>query len=926
MKKRLTFSRCRFNMVTALLLILSLHTAALNKPAGNKFYSRIVISSDNVAVKNAVLDLQRYIAQVNGTVPNAIPLDSRSAASPAIIVGTYLQLKQFFPTEVLPADIGDEGYVIKQINKRGVTAILLYANKPAGLVNGVYGFLRELGFEFNLGSEVVPKYLPDNLPNNPVIKKPVFSVRGVLPWYNFFNSPTSWDEADHRAFVDQLIRSGANFITFHSYENEPFSAVKENGKMVLGGHLRNTGQSTWGTNPMATADFMYGTDKLFDAKYFGAATTLQGYDESAEIEKEKALLKDALLYAKSRGLKTSIGFAPLGDPTLKKDRDLFIKQFTHNLEYYNFVDYIFIWQTETRGAQGYPLKYDTHILPDKRDPDSKMANYGEYRKDVFKRIVDKETGIKPFFKPDSAGKLARASEGARLELYSKIALKILARYKNAPKLVVSGWGGENYLLSEEYYDGLDKVLPKDVAFSSLESLTPKPTVDKVYAALPADRQRWPIPWLENDGDQWHPQTYIKTFEPLARDILKSGSQGFLTIHWRTREVEDNFGYLLDFAWNPDLTRESFFAKKAQKYNGVSDELKQIYLELDNLGYRWVGGRGQNECAVFSWGSGSPEKVEKVKNIKARLEAILPKVQQDKDNLVWLDERMEYVLNYQTAEVKAEEAKALLDKAKTAASPEKETLAKKAVAILSGDELARAMHSYAKRITTRGEYGVLATMNTKAAYDWERMYKEACGLAGIKPVPLNRTWDAETKIIVPGLYGSCTAATAFEMKAIVLGGKTALFKYRTLGSKNWKTLKMQQAPNSWVQAVTVPAKDVTEPGLEYSIVITGEDGYKYGPKAITVIPLVVEKDRLTKSPNSDKLISALAVTDKNGMKLISWTELANADFYRVYFGDILQVETPVNFYPDNNTLQQGQHITIMAVKGTEVISTFKKTYK
>ena len=47
---------------------------------------------------------------------------------------------------------------------------------------------------------------------------------------------------------------------------------------------------------------------------------------------------------------------------------------------------------------------------------------------------------------------------------------------------------------------------------------------------------------------------------------------------------------------------------------------------------------------------------------------------------------------------------------------------KALEILEGESLAKALHSYVDRITTRGEYGVLATINTKAVYDWRRMRK------------------------------------------------------------------------------------------------------------------------------------------------------------------------------------------------------------
>ncbi len=893
-------------------------------PANQQVFNHLVVCNQEVIVRNAVTDLQRYLAQVTGIVPSLhSPENWKKDPIPAVIIGDIRSLKKLLSGHSYRPGLGREGYVLQETDREGNKCFLLYAEQPNGLVNGIYGFLGELGFEFNMGSEIVPATIPSALSSPVIERKPVFSVRGVLPWYNFFNSPTAWDVPDHRAFTDQLIRSGANFITFHSYEHEPFAAVEENGKMIFGEGLRNTGVPSWGTNAMATSEYMYGTDKLFDTPYFGAETTLKGYDSSTQIKKEKSILRDALWYAKNRGLTTSMGFAPLGDPTLKADRERFIKEFIYNLEYYPFLDYIFIWQTETKGAQGHPLKYDQHILPDTRDPNSKIVNYGEYRRDVFKRIVDKENGIKPFFKPDEEGKIARATEGARLEMFAKIALRILSRYQNPPKIVIAGWGGENYLLSEEYYDGLDKVLPQDVAFSSLESLTPKTYIDKAYFELPANRQRWPVPWLENDGDQWHPQPFLKTYEPMVKDLHKSGSQGFLSIHWRTRDVEDNFGYLLSYAWDPSITKESFFDKKAKKYVGVAEDLKKIYLELDSLGYRWVNGRGQNECAVFSWGSGSVTNYRKLLELRDRLEAILPLVRQDKDNLIWLRDRMDWVLDYQNAEIQAEEVRDLLKKAdETSDDKEKKLLAKRALGILSGDALAKAMHSYAERITTRGEYGVMATINTKAAFDWRKMFRKSCEILEISLNPGN-LWNPDPRIIVPRMYGSCEPERDFELTALVLGGQPALLKYRNLGDTAWKE-KQFSVKKNWVQSVIISSDEIVQPGFEYLITVGKEMKVVYGPKAVSVIqPSDVPQTLIMKKTIENQGISKISIKSGEKMNVIEWNEVSLADYYEVTINGKTEVETPVPFYPLPGKIKKGTSIIVKAVRNGSVISEINK---
>lgn len=907
----------RYNWLV--LLIINVFISG-NLYAKGDTFSSIYYRQGDISVDYACIDLQRYIGQVTGDIPNKQELSSWQRKKQAGIVVIDLKQASEYVPSIKSDDLGDEGFAIKKVNLKGENSILLIANTSLGKVNAIYRLLKELNFEFALGSESIPASLPsiEEFTDELLVLKPVFAVRGVLPWYNFFNSPTSWDPVDHRTFVDQLIRSGANFITFHSYEHEPFVAVEENNDMIFGEPLHDTGIPTWGTNPMKTSEFLFSTDKFFGSDYFGAKTTQSGFDRATQIKKEKEILRDALLYAKERGLKTSIGFAPLGDPTKKEDRDRFIKEFTTNLEYYKSLDYIFIWQTETKGAQGHPLQYDQHILPDTRDPNSKIINYGEYRRDIFKRIVEKESGIKPFFKNTDEGKIARATEGARLEMYVKIALRILSRYKNAPKIVVSGWGGENYLLSEEYYDGLDKVLPKDVAFSSLESLTPKTYIDKAYFELPADRQRWPIPWLENDGDQWHPQPFLKTYEPMVNDLLKSGSQGFLTIHWRTRDVEDNLGFLLDYSWNPGLTKEEFFAKKARKYGKAAEDIKQIYIDLDDLGYRWLNGHGQNECAIFTWGSGSVEKLEKLKRIKKRLNDILPTVGFER-SLVWLNDRMKWVIDYQYAEMQAETAKALLEEADKADDDKKKELAKQAFGILSGGTLADAMQSYTQRITTRGEYGVLATINAKAAYDWRTMYEKASSILDLD-AQINNEWKASSKVIIPRLYGSAAAQEDLGIEVIAPNGKDVILSYRQLGSNKWKNIEMNTV-RGWVKSAVIPSKDVVGPAIEYQIV---SDGFKNDKYVITINDRPTEPQTIALKNIAKQTISDIQITKEKSMQILQWNDLTDADYYQVYINGKLEVESPVPFYPYEKS-DAIRTVTVKAMKNMDLISEMEKKF-
>jgi len=875
-------------------------------------WEKIVIANPSVSERLAISDFQRYVGQVSSRFPASESLqDYSDNPSSAIIILQENEIREFPELNIDWAKINEQGYCLLQKKVKGKNIIFIASRTSSGTVNGVYGLLKEAGFGFYLGSESVPESLAENVIDNEIYRNPVFKVRGVLPWYNFFNSPTAWEPSDHRVFVDQLIRSGANFITFHSYDHEPFAALEKDGKMVHGAALFNSKTPTWGTNSTAVKDFGFGTDKLYHAEYFGAKSTLRGLSMDDQIRLEQSILKDALDYAKKRGLYTSLGFSISGDPTNQKDRDKFINQFENILKYYESLDYVFLWQRETKGAQGHPLKYNIHILPDPRDPASLIVNYGKYRWDTFSRIVNDAKGESPFWQDNEEGRLARAAEGARLEMFAKLADRILSRYDNAPKIVISGWGGDERLLSAEYYDGLDKILPKDMTFSSLDHIVPRERVDKVYGELPPERNRWPIPWLEYDGDEWQPQPFVHVYEKMMQNIHQGGSQGYLAIHWRTKEVEENYGYMLAYSWNPDINAKKYFTDMAQRLYDVdiAPEMAEIHMTLDKMGYRWVGGRGQVECGGFTWGPGNSVKVERLKEIRKKLVSFAPEAKKGNERLGWLINRIDWVVNYYYAEKAAREAEKFLADAK--AKPDDAIkLALKAKEHLESKHLANAMHSYTRRITTKGEYGVLATANTKAVPAWRDLVKRCNSILGDdNGVKQPEAWTPEPEIVMPQLIGSVEEGEDVVFDALVIGGNQSWLHFRPIDSHNWR--KIELTPKSgWVFEAKIPADMISSPGLVYGISFSPESGetMDFGPKAITVMPKSEMQKKKTILKDMSKPVQSLpcVIKDKGDFIFVEWPELKNADYYELHRNGKKIIETVLPYFPDFEATEESDY--------------------
>ena len=736
--------------------------------------------------RQASLELQRYLYAVLRDLPRVEIVENVPPGASGFVVGTPETLPGIgltYPFGLEPPS-GD-GYLLRSISEGRRSLVVVAAPTAKGVLNGVYGLLEEMGYGFYLGGDTLPSSVPSmgEIAGRglSVSKTPAFSVRGSLPWFNFLNSPTTWELGDYQWFFDQLTHMRCNFAGFHVYDNEPFAAYEFDGQLIGGEPLQNTSDSVWGTHPIPTSEFYAGTGQYFDSDVFGAASSLIE-DRAESVRASKEMLRSALAYAKGRGLNVCLGFELTGDPLDPATQTRFEARLKALLADYPMLDYVWLWESEAMGV-------DPGGEPALRTPLNTIAQ----------RFSDAFSGVNGF---------DRQAEAARLTLFGLHAYQVLEALRPDVRLVMSGWGGDEWLHCSDFYPGMDKLMPDDVVFSALDNIDVTPNVSAAYGQLSPSRQRWPIVWFEFDGDQWAPQPNLEDIAGACRDALGKGAQGLLGIHWRTRDVEEAATFCARFGWDTTLTPVKFNARRAADlFGGDKGRDFMPYLErLQNLGYRWVGGAGQAECGAFTWPGSEQAKQSELAAVGLELqrmvggpslpETIARGVTRVEAGLVPLDKgplglvlsatfrlnkpevapvesavddmvaQVGYVLAWTAAAEqlnRGSQFQELIDAGRL----------EDAANAVESSPLAEALHLYAGRMRTKGELGVLATINAKAWADVRaRANFPPDTLARLQALP-ERFSDKPQLIVMPDrviFTGAGEKTPRLVFKARALGAK------------------------------------------------------------------------------------------------------------------------------------------------------------
>jgi len=595
------------------------------------------------------------------------------------------------------------------------TQVGFHAATDTGLLYAVFDFLEHQGAYFGIDGESYPPEVAGKLvlpaETEPWEASPRFAVRGLLPWPDFLNCITNFNDEDFRAYFEAMLRMRLNTFGMHVYTQQDYWAESYLSFEFAGtGHtafLDNTASARWGYLPERTSRFTMGGSQFYDSEVFGSDATRLGRTPWEIAERTRTLLSTALSYAKDFGITTGIGFEPyqipdeiwkalppeVKPPEDKPDafhgarfdvdsvtaRKMLEARLGQLLEAYPNVDHVWLWEDEQMNWES------------------------------------RKTGI-----PLSTTPFLQAHDFLR---------------RNAPKkrMILSGWGGvaRNF----EYFH---KKLPGDIVFACLNDSLGWDPVNEVFGKLEG-RERWPIPWLEDDPGMWLPQFHVHRTQRDVNLAAAMGCQGMLGIHWRHRIMDPTAGYLARATWDKTLTPDSHYkaytgsqasGQKAATLAAVLSDA-DLHQKLLNTGtHEMEDGHvvtrefsGDYDEAFAFWNDYEPSReiVASQKEVAAALRAIADPAESpvEQERLEYLTGFVEFAVSYTDAWALAHNLQLVLTSAaKLKKSGELDGAREKVrqeglplwqrLAPMVRDTMLR----YQRIVATRNDLGQLASMHNK----------------------------------------------------------------------------------------------------------------------------------------------------------------------------------------------------------------------
>ena len=340
---------------------------------------------------------------------------------------------------------------------------------------------------------------------------------------------TVYNREDWRAYLEAMVRMRFNTLGVHVYSGaEQWTESFLSFEYAGAGHLAYTDTSAtnrWGYLPERTSRFGMGSPEFYPGEVFGSEATTRARSCWEDEEFAQQLWGEAFRYAKQLGIRAGVGFEPYQipdeifratppeshyvpknpkipgpriDPETVAAKDILEARLGRLLEAYPTVDYVWLWEDE-------------------------QMNWASQKESV-------PLSVTPF----------------------KQAHDFLRRHAPEKRMVLSGWGGV-----VRHFAYFHKSLPEDVIFSSLNDNLGWDPVSEEYGKLEG-RERWPIPWLEDDPAMWLPQFHVHRFVRDMDLAEKYGCQGLMGIHWRHRIMDADVGFQCRYSWQKELTPTKFF--------------------------------------------------------------------------------------------------------------------------------------------------------------------------------------------------------------------------------------------------------------------------------------------------------------------------------------------------------------------------------
>ncbi len=546
----------------------------------------------------------------------------------------------------------------------------------------------------------------------PAPAKPL-EIRGTLPWHNFLSGPSAWNEEDYRVYLDRMRAAGLNLVVFHNYTGgtgryapyvEPMIRMPARG--ILPEATFDTSLTArWGYRPLRVSEFAFETGRLFrlppGADAFGADCMLLARDNEDRYRRAQALMRRVMEMAHQRGIRFAMGFefgihppehasilpkvlpSPGGVITSPDDpfaREVLYDALDDILRAYPGIDQIWLWHQELNGGLGF-------------DEIEWSAAYLNAAHDYLKRVSPATT------------------------------------------IVLSGWGGAEQL--PRLLTALDGKVPKDIVFSCLNPDMGGQPHPPVLAEIARNRTVWAIPWLEGDWALWHLQPRVNAMRDHVRKAAADGLHGAVAIHWRTEETRLEFETFAAAARDPAGVPDAaaiYQADATRRYGEAAARiLAPAMLEADTRGLL-PGARSPEYLAYdpLRWVFQKPENAANYQRLlKAATEARgLATTKEQAAEIDWLADNLRFALHLDATGRAMQAAWLLREQWLLAGKQADDALRAKlpaARAALDAAPIRELFECYSRKIRSRGELGVLSSLNQRVWLEYQQLRRFLDGL-------------------------------------------------------------------------------------------------------------------------------------------------------------------------------------------------------
>jgi hypothetical protein len=509
------------------LIVLACHNSKINY---------IVLNDQNEVIVEAGQDMKSYLSK---TYPNEIFEITREKVKGKKNI--VLELSQ---SENLT---NDESFIISGSEN----VVTIKGKSPRALVNGTWGLLKYLGWDFYLAFETPPVQVkPLNYENINIKDTPLKDKRIIFNWHNFLSGCSGWDYEHWKEWIENASKIGYNTIMVHAYGNNPMHSYTYNGLQKEVGYLPTTQKGRdWGTQHVNDVRLLYGGEIFDDFEFGSVAAKVPDHER---VDAATSLMQKVFKHAARKGMGVcfaldvdtwtanpqniietlpedaliEIAGYKLANPEHPESKKYYKSQIEQLLNSYPEINILSAFIRNPNKVPGAWSESVWHQFDSQRLPE-------KWRSEYFKILKEH-----PELKDERPYPVLYA-----ISKIISVYREILDETRPDIEVALGSWQHNFAEQGDPFIPAYCSFVPIDYSY-----IFDKEEVIKSLASIQKNRKVYPVVWAHHDDHGYLGRPY-QPYENFNTILDKTNSNGFGILHWTTHPLDPVFNNYCNQTWS-----------------------------------------------------------------------------------------------------------------------------------------------------------------------------------------------------------------------------------------------------------------------------------------------------------------------------------------------------------------------------------------